>query len=216
MRRSVDLVPRITGHDPALRRLALERVQVFRLPRQQTDDGHAVEYPARRAFTDELGEIGAEGHVEDGFRLGCRQRLHGRSGVDLALRRPLLADELDIRPLRLQELLEHRDRRLAVFIIRRHRGPALGGQGRRLFHQHGGLHIGRGTQAEGVAVALLPRDGVGQRFRRDEHLLAAERIIADRQPDMAEIGAGEGTWSVSPAQGCPAGLISLMRRRAGG
>ena len=48
------------------------------------------------ALAHELYEIGAEGDVEDGFRIGRGDGLHDGTRVDLALRRPLLVDPLDI------------------------------------------------------------------------------------------------------------------------
>ena len=89
----------IAGDDPAGRRLLAQRVEIFRLAGQHRDDAAALEQAARVALADEIGQVGAEGDVEDGVRLGCGQRRNGRAGIDLAQRRPLLADELDVRPL---------------------------------------------------------------------------------------------------------------------
>ena len=66
--------------------------------------------------------------------------------------------------------------RLAVFVVRIDDRPALLLQLRRLGHQHRRLHVGRGAQAEGVAVAVLPDDLVGQRLGgEEEHLASAWR-----------------------------------------
>src|SRR5581483_966649 len=55
----LDLVPRIAGDDPADRRLVLERVEIFRLAGEQADHRAILEYAARIALADELGEVAA-------------------------------------------------------------------------------------------------------------------------------------------------------------
>src|ERR1051325_3828219 len=39
----IDLVPRVTGDDPALRRLVLQRIEIFRLAGQETDHRFSLE-----------------------------------------------------------------------------------------------------------------------------------------------------------------------------
>ena len=158
----------------------------------RNDDHRAVlEQAAGVAFAHELHQVGAEGDVEDRFRIGGGNRLHHRAGVDLALRRPLLVDPLDVGTLLRHQLLEHRDRGLAVFIVRRDRRPALGRQFCGLFHQHRRLHVVGRTQAEGVAVALRPGDGVGQRFGGEEEHLLLVGEIADGEADVGQERAGQ-------------------------
>ena len=191
MFRRFDRVPGIAGDDPALRRLFLERIEIFRLAGEERNHGAILEQAAGIAFAHELDEVGAEGDVEDRFRIGLRERLHHRTCIDLAERRPLLVDPLDIGPLLRHQFLEHCHRRLAVFIIRRNRRPALGRQLCGGFRQHRRLHVVRGTQAEGVAVAFGPGDGVGQRLGGQEEDLLLVGEVADGKTDVGQEGAGE-------------------------
>ena len=119
-------------------------------------------------------------------RLGVVDRLRHRAGVDLAERRRLLGDEFDVGLRLLQERLEVLGRRLAVFEIRIDQRPALLLGGNRRRHQHGDLHVGRGAQAEGIFVAVLPGDLVGERLGgEEEHFLLAGKI-GDREADVGE------------------------------
>src|SRR5262249_24005741 len=57
VRRRVDRVPRIAGDDPSDRRLVLERIEIFRLAREQADDDPVLERAAGRALAHQLGEV---------------------------------------------------------------------------------------------------------------------------------------------------------------
>ena len=61
---------------------------------------------ARVALAHELGEVGAELDVEDGVGLGIVDCLRDRAGVDLAERRRLFGDELDVGLLLLHQALK--------------------------------------------------------------------------------------------------------------
>ena len=104
----VDRVPGIAGDVPALRRLVLQRIEILGLAAQQVEHLDALEQAARVALAHEPREIGAEERGEDRVGLGVGQRLHHRAGVDLAERRRLLGDELDVGLRLLQQLLEGR------------------------------------------------------------------------------------------------------------
>src|SRR5437870_4252268 len=56
----VDLVPRIAGHDPALRRFVLQRIEILGLAGKQADDRFPFEEAARGALAHEAREIGPE------------------------------------------------------------------------------------------------------------------------------------------------------------
>src|SRR3984893_13081451 len=71
-----DLVPWVAGHDPAHRGFVLERIEIFRLAREQAHYGAILEAAAGRAFTHEFRKISSEQHVEDGIRLGVIDRLY--------------------------------------------------------------------------------------------------------------------------------------------
>ena len=191
MRGRLDVVPGIAGHDPAGRRFVLERIEIFGLAGQEAHHRFALEQAARVAFAHELHEVRAEFDIEDRLRIGRGQRLHHRAGIDLAERRPLFADPLDIRPLLRQQRLEHADGGLAVFIVRRDGGPALGRKLGGLLRQHRRLHVVRRPQAEGVAIALRHRDRVGQGLGGEEEDFLLLGEIADGKADMREEGAGQ-------------------------
>src|SRR5690349_1815167 len=55
--RSIDLVPRVAGDDPALRRLVLQRIEILRLAREQAHHRLAFEKPARLTLAHEAREI---------------------------------------------------------------------------------------------------------------------------------------------------------------
>mgnify|MGYP006879334237 CR=1 FL=1 len=52
--------------------------------------------------------------------------------------------------------------------------------------QHGGLHIGRRTQAEGVAIALRPHQCIGQRFGGQIQPFLLTRVGRQREAKVAE------------------------------
>ena len=187
----VDLRPGIARDDPALRRLGAERIQVFGLAGQKAHDLAALEQPARRALAHERDEVAREGDVVDRLRLGREQGLHGGPRLDLAERRPLLLDELDLGLALLQQPLELGDRGLAVFVVRRDGRPAgrveLGG----LVRQHAVLHVGRGPQPPGVGMALLPGERGRERLGGDEQHLLLLGEIGHREADVGEEGAGQ-------------------------
>ena len=213
----VDLVPGIAGDDPAFGRVALQRIEIFRFTRQEGDDGAILEQAAGRALAHQLHQIGAKGHVEDGLRLCGLDGLRHRAGIDLALRRPLLGDEFDVRALLLQQLLEDGNGALAILIVRRDRRPLLGRQLGRFLGKHCGLHVVRRAQAEGIFIALRPGDGIRQRLARQiEHLL----LLGERRYGKADIGeerAGNHHHAVLRYQfvGCGdrvAGLAAVILR----
>ena len=187
----LDLAPRIAGDVPAVGRLLLQRIEIFGLAGQQVEHLDALEDAALAALAHELGEVGAEQRGEDRVGLGVGQRLRHRAGIDLAERRRLLGDELDVGLLLLEELLERRRRRLAVLVVRIDDRPALllelGGVG----NQHRRLHVGRGAQAEGVGVAGIPDDLVGQRLGGDEQRLALLGEVGDGEADVRREGADQ-------------------------
>jgi hypothetical protein len=122
---------------------------------------------------------------------GLASRLRHAARVDLAQGRGLLGHELHVGLRSLEQLLEGCHGRLAVFVVGVHDGPALllelGGLG----HQHGGLHVGAGAQAEGVLVAALPGDLVGQRFAGKEEELLLLGKVGHGQAGVRQEGAGE-------------------------
>ena len=189
--RRLDAIPRIAGDDPAIRRVALERIEILRLAGQQAHHFAPLEQAAGIPFTHELREVGAEQHVEDRIRLGIGQRLYHAARIDLAQRCRLVGHEFHVRLRRLQQFLEGRDRRLAVFIVRIHQRPALFVQLDCFRHQHRDLHVGRRTQAEGVTIAVFPDDLVGQRFGGQEEDLALLGEVRHRQAHVGQEGAGQ-------------------------
>jgi hypothetical protein len=165
--------------------------RVFRLAGQHARDGASLEQSSRVALADEVRQVRAEGDVEEGVGLRRLQRLHGRAGVDAAERRELLRHELDVRLRLLEELLEPAHGGLAVLVVRGRRGPSAWPELRRLLHQHRRLHVGRGAQAEGVAVALGPDEGVGQRLGGDVEALVLVGEVGDGEADVGQEAAGE-------------------------
>src|SRR5262249_49159066 len=67
----LNLLPRIAGDDPSDRGLVLERIEIFRLAREQADDSAVLEGAAGRALTNELGEVTSKQHVENGVGLAA-------------------------------------------------------------------------------------------------------------------------------------------------
>ena len=206
----LDAVPRVAGDDPAVGRLVLQRVEVLGLAGQHAHHLAVLEQAARVALAHELRQVGAEQHVEDRVGLGVGQRLHHAAGIDLAQRRRLLGDELDVGLRRLQQLLEGGHGRLAVLVVGVDHGPALLLQLGRFGHQHRGLHVGAGAQAEGVVVAVLPDDLVGQRLAGQE-----EELLL-----LGEVGHAPGRCSTGrcrparrPSRARPAPRPRAPRRR---
>ncbi len=187
----LDVVPGIARDVPADRRLVLQRIEIFRFASEQVEHLDALEQPALLALAHELGEIGAEQRGEDRLGLGVGQRLGHRAGIDLAQGRRLLSHELDVGLLLLQELLEGRRRRGAVLVVGIDDRPALllelGGVG----NEHRRLHVGRGAQPEGVGVAGVPHELVGQRLGGDEQRLALLGEVADGEADIGREGADQ-------------------------
>jgi hypothetical protein len=127
-----------------------------------------------------------------------------------APRSRLLGHELDVGLRLLDHGLERFDPGLAVFEVRIDQRPALLLGGDCIRHQHRHLHVGRGPQAEGVAVAVLPGDLVGQRLGgEEEHLLLAGEL-GDGEPDVGEERAGDDVDALARDQ-----LVGDAHRVAG-
>ncbi len=93
--------------------------------------------------------------------------------------------------LLLDQFLERRRGRLAVFEVRIDQRPALLFRRDRARHQHRRLHVGRGAQAERVFVAVGPGDLVGERLGgEEEHLLLAGEV-GHGETDVRQERAGE-------------------------
>jgi hypothetical protein len=103
----------------------------------------------------------------------------------------LLGDEFNIRLGATQQLLEPAHGGLAVFIVRRDGRPALDRELRRLLHQHGRLHVGAGTEPEGIPVALAPDERIGQGLAGHEEAPVLVGEIAERQSDIGQEAAGQ-------------------------
>src|SRR5215831_18149662 len=189
--RRVDRVPGIARDPPAFGRLVLQRIEVLGLAAEEIQHLAALEQPARLALAHEAREVAGEERGEDRVGLRVGERLDHRSRVELAERSGLLGDELDVGLRALQEVLEGRSRRLAVFVVRVDDRPALLVQLRRLGDQHRGLHPGGGPQPEGVAVAVLPHDLVGERLGREEQHLPLFREVGDCEADVGRERAHE-------------------------
>ena len=176
----------IAGDEPAVRCLVAKRVEIFGLAGEQADYGPVLEEAALVPLADELGQVAAEGDIVNCLGLGGFQRAHGRAGVDLEQRRPLLLDELHLRIEPRQLLLEGGNRVGAVSIVRGDRHPTGRLELRRLLGEHGRLHVGRWPQAEGVLVAFRPDDGIGQRLGSEEEHLLLLGEVADGEADIGE------------------------------
>ena len=187
----IDLVPGVAGHDPALGRFIFQHIEVLGLARQQGHYWRLGENAALVAFPHQFGQIGAEGHIEDGVGLALHGGLQRGAGIQLAQRRPLLTHKLHIRPSGLQQFLEAGDSALPILIVGCDGGPAPGGQLGRLFDQHGCLHISTGAQAEGVTVTLVPHQGVGQRLAGHIYPLVFLCVIGERQTHIGQKAAGQ-------------------------
>ena len=180
----LDGVPRIASHHPAFRCFVLERIQIFRFAGQQAGHRPVAKQATGIALAHELGEIGGKEHVEDGVRLGVSERLHHAARIDLAQWRGLFGDEFDVRLRGLEQGLEGFHRRLAVFIVGIDQRPAFLFHRHHLRHQHRHLHVGRRAQAEGVTIAALPDQLVGQRLAGQKKDLFLPGIVGQRQTDV--------------------------------
>src|SRR5436190_1665669 len=60
---------------PVFECLVFERIEIFRLAREQARDEAVLEHAARVALAHELGEVGTEQHVEDRIGFGVVDRL---------------------------------------------------------------------------------------------------------------------------------------------
>ena len=187
----LDPVPGVAGDDPAVGRFVLQRVEVLGLAGQHADHLAALEQAAGIALAHKLGQVGTEQHVEDRVGLGVCQGLHHAAGIQLAQRRCLLGDEFDIRLRGFQQLLEGGRSRLAVLVVGVNHRPAFLLELDRLGHQHRALHVSAGAQPEGVAVAVLPDDLVGQRLTGQVEKLLLLGEIGQCQPDVGQKGAGQ-------------------------
>ena len=180
----LDGVPRIAGHHPAFGCFVLERVQILRLASQQAGHRSIAKQATGIALAHKLGEIGGKKYVEDGVRLGISERLHHAAHIDLAQWRRLFGDEFDVRLCGLEQGLEGFHCRLAVFIVGIDQRPSFLFHRHHLRHQHRHLHVGRRTQAEGVAIATLPDQLVGQRLAGQKKDLFLPGIVGQRQTDV--------------------------------
>ena len=185
------IVRGIAGDDPADRCLVLQWIEIFRLAGQEAHDEAILEHAARAALAHELGEIGAEQDVEDRVGLGIVDLRATAPASTLPSGGACSVNEFDVGLRLLEHVLEGCDRRLAILEVRIDDGPALLLRRDRVRHQHRDLHVGRGAQAERVAVAVLPGDLVGQRFGgEEEHLLLAGEL-GDGEADMGQKCAGD-------------------------
>ena len=189
--RCLNTVPGVAGDNPAVGCFFFERVQVLGLAGQQADHFTALEEASRVAFAYELGQVSAEQDIENRVGLGVGHGLHHAARIHLAQRRCLLGHKLDVRLSGLEQLLEAGGGRLTVLVVGVHDGPALFLHGDGIGHQHGDLHVSRGAQAVGVAVAVLPDDLVSQRLRGQKENFLLLGKVGQRQADVRQEGAGQ-------------------------
>src|SRR5499427_3839755 len=123
--RRVDRVPGIARDPPAFGRLVLQGIEVLRLAAEEIQHLAALEQAARLALAHEAREVAGEERGEDRVGLRVGERLHHRSRVELAERRGLLGDELDVGLGALQQVLEGHCRGLPVFVVGVDDRPAL-------------------------------------------------------------------------------------------
>src|SRR6185436_410770 len=198
--RRVDLAPRVPGHPPAIGGLVLQRLEVLGLAGDQVEYRRVLEQPARVSFAHEFLQVGGEQRAEDGIGLRLGKRLDYGTGLDLAEGRGLLGDELDA-GLRLgEEPLERGGCRLAVLVVRIDDRPAFFLQLGRFGDQHRRLHVSRRAQAEGVAVAVLPDDLVGEGLGGEEQDLALRGKVGHRQADVGSESAHQHVHAVARDQ----------------
>ena len=72
--------------------------------------------------------------------------------------------------------------------------------GRRFRHQHGRLHVRGGTQAESVAIAVLPDDLVGERLGGDEQGLPLLGEVGDGEAHVRREGADQEGGTLAAQQ----------------
>ena len=186
-----DVVPGVAGDQPTIGGFVFERVQVLGFAGQHADHFAALEQAAGIALAHKLGQVSAKQDVVDGIGLGIGQGLHHAARVEFAQRRRLLGHELDIGLCGFEQGLEGGDRRLAIFIVGVDHGPAFFLQLDGLGHQHGRLHIGAGAQTEGVGVAALPGELVGQGLAGQEKGFLLLGKVGHGQAGVGQEGAGE-------------------------
>ena len=186
-----NVVPGVAGDQPAIGGFVFERVQVLGLAGQQADHFAALEQATGIAFAHKFGQVGTKQDVEDGIGFGIGQGLNHATGIELAQRRGLLGHKLHIGLRGFEQGLESGDCRLTVFIVGVDHGPALFLQLDRLWHQHGRLHIGAWAQTEGVGVAALPSELVGQGFAGQEKGFLLLGKVGHGQAGVGQEGAGE-------------------------
>ena len=97
----------------------------------------------------------------------------------------------------LHQLLEGGGGRLSELEIRIDQRPALLLGGQRVGQHHRDLHVGRGAQAEGIAVAVLPSDLVGQRLGGEEEHLALAGELGDGETDVRQEGPSQDVHALA-------------------
>ena len=143
------------------------------------------------AFAHELGQVGAKQDVVDRIRFGIRQGLHHTAGIEFAQGRGLLGHKLNVGLRGFEQGLERCRSRLTVFVVGVDHGPALFLQLDRLRHQHRCLHVSAGTQTEGVGVATLPCELVGQGLTGQEKGFLLFGKVRHGQAGIGQESAGQ-------------------------
>ena len=157
----INLIPWVARHNPAFGGFVFQNFQVLGLARQQGHHGDFGENAALIAFTHQLGQIGAKGHIENGVGFALHQRTQAAACINFAKRRPLFTHKFHIGSFGFQQLFETGHSTLAILVIGCQCGPTLGRHLGRLFHQHGRLHVRTGAQTEGISIAFVPNQGIG-------------------------------------------------------
>lgn len=180
---------RIAGDDPAFRRLGAERVEIFRLAVSIETTWRPSNRPRVLPARTKLARSTAKVTLKIASGLAASSaRTVAPASMRPSARNCSATSHVGAR---LQEqFLEPFHRRLAVFVVRRDDRP-FPGRGLRRFLD-GDLHVGRGPQAEGVAVALRPDERVGQRLGGDAWKPLFWLAWWRRQPDIGEEAAGNG------------------------
>jgi len=88
----LDAVPGIAGDDPPSGVSSFKGSRYSGSPVRKLTTERSLNRPRVLPSAHEFDQIGAEGDVENRFRICGGDRLHHRTRVDLALRRPLLFD----------------------------------------------------------------------------------------------------------------------------
>ena len=186
------LVPGIAGDVPADRRLVLQRIEIFRLAGQQVEHLDALEQAA-------LAGPRARTWRGRGRTARRRSRRAWRRPAPAPPRRASIlpsggacsATNSTSGCFSFSSFLKAAVADCAVLVVRIDDRPALllelGGVG----NQHRRLHVGRGAQAEGVGVAGVPDDLVGQRLGGDEQHLALLGEVGDGEADVRREGADQ-------------------------